>query len=319
MDIVLIPSHLITDRIRKLLKDRKIIIIEKDKLPEEIRETTLENKPHSVFIIGKHEDIPFFQIKNPVRGDGDNIVYTDNPYASLDDDYIIPEIPVGRLPFDKEEEIIKYLEKRQFIKKNNLIKGYSAEIWKMASLNVEGHMDMNADMELCPPMDASKYTAEMSKYSYLYYNLHGSSKSPYWFGQSEDGADYPVAVATYSIKEGEGSIISSEACYGAYIINKDINSALSLNFLSKGAAIFVGSTMIAYGPYYPPAAQADLLVMLFMLYSVKKGITGGQAFTDAKKMYARHNIWINGYLDDDDKKTLLEFVYYGDPLIITGV
>ncbi len=322
MNLVVIPENIKGDKGKLeeyfLSENRRVIFIKYEE-SNNIKDKILQENPDSIFLIGNHDILPFFELKNPAKGDGDDIVYSDNPYASTDDDYYIPEKIIGRLPFNNVDDVIEYLNRRDIVKKDKkLIYGCSASVWKMASFNVVGHIDMNCNMEISPPSEAKSHKDRINDFIYLYYNLHGSSKSPYWFGQSDDGNDYPVVVAPFTIEGGKGSILATEACYGAYTVDKNFSNSLSLMFLKKGVSIFVGSTCIAYGPFSPPESEADLLVELFLLYSTKNGITGGKAFLDAKKMFARHNLWINGYLDADDKKTLIEFVYYGDPLIITG-
>jgi hypothetical protein len=51
----------------------------------------------AVLIIGGPEIVPFHRLPNPVD-DQDDDVPTDNPYATRDENYFIPEWPVGRLP-----------------------------------------------------------------------------------------------------------------------------------------------------------------------------------------------------------------------------
>ena len=51
-------------------------------------------------IIGGDEIVPFHSLPNPTD-DSDREVLSDNPYASTDTNYFIPEWPVGRLPGEK--------------------------------------------------------------------------------------------------------------------------------------------------------------------------------------------------------------------------
>ena len=51
----------------------------------------------SLLIVGGPEVVPFHLLPNPTD-DADTQVASDNPYASTDDNYFIPEWPVGRLP-----------------------------------------------------------------------------------------------------------------------------------------------------------------------------------------------------------------------------
>ncbi|RKZ20841.1 hypothetical protein DRQ18_05515, partial [bacterium] len=51
----------------------------------------------TVVLVGGDELFPFKKVENPTH-DPDLYVYTDNLYASLDDDYLIPELALSRLP-----------------------------------------------------------------------------------------------------------------------------------------------------------------------------------------------------------------------------
>jgi tetratricopeptide (TPR) repeat protein len=51
----------------------------------------------ALLIVGGPEIVPFHHLPNPVD-DQDDDVPSDNPYAALDENYFIPEWPVGRLP-----------------------------------------------------------------------------------------------------------------------------------------------------------------------------------------------------------------------------
>ena len=51
----------------------------------------------AVLIVGGPEVIPFHHLPNPVD-DADDDVPSDNPYSTRDENYFIPEWPVGRLP-----------------------------------------------------------------------------------------------------------------------------------------------------------------------------------------------------------------------------
>jgi hypothetical protein len=44
-------------------------------------------------------------------------------------------------------------------------------------------------------------------------------------------------------------------------------------------------------------------------------MTLGESFKNAKLDFARKALRRQGFLDDDDKKTLLQFVLYGDPTL----
>jgi len=264
-----------------------------------------------LLFIGGDRVVPFFRLPNPCDDD-DIKVLSDNPYASRDDDFLIPERVCARIPDNCASDfIIKQLNKSIMRTKKSF--GMSAKVWKEAAKNVYQQIGDVRELKISPPVTSDSFrTTWLQKRDFIYFNLHGSDISPNWYGQ--DGDDYPIALKIENIIDASG-IVASEACYGAYIINKSEKTAISLKFLDQNGVIgFCGSTTIAYGPPSPPSTEADLLVKYFFEYS-KQGVTIGEAFKNAKQDFARKMIRRHGFLDDDDQKTLLQFVLYGDPLM----
>ncbi len=150
-----------------------------------------------------------------------------------------------------------------------------------------------------------------------YFNLHGSMDTPYFYGQG-DGY-YPVALSPPDVSKGDvsGAVVVSEACYGAYIDGRGKESSIPISYLSRGALGFVGSTTIAYGPASPPCGEADLMAIFFFYY-LDFGVPMGVALALAKAYFARKMIEEQGYLDEDDRKTLLQFILLGDPSLKKG-
>ncbi len=265
----------------------------------------------SVLIIGGDRIVPFYRLPNPCDDD-DAIVLSDNPYASRDDDFLIPERVCARIPDNNRIDfIIKQLNK-SFTKYSKSF-GISTEVWKEASKNVYKQIGDVKELKISPPTTFENFNSAWLKNKlFLYFNLHGSAVSENWYGQG--GGEYPVALRPSNVIDASG-FVASEACYGAYIINKTEQNSLSLKFLDQNNIIgFCGSTTIAYGPPIPPSSEADLLVKYLFEY-LKQGLTVGEAFKNAKIDFARKMIRRHGFLDDDDQKTLLQFVLYGDPLL----
>jgi hypothetical protein len=191
--------------------------------------------------------------------------------------------------------------------------GLSAKIWKRASENVFRPIGDPKKLKTSPPVTSEKFKkAWLQKKDFLYFNVHGSEISANWYGQQ--GSEYPVAMHPSNIEDASG-VVASEACYGAYIIGKSQDDAMSLRFLDQKKVLgFCGSTTIAYGSSTPPSSEADLLVKYFFEY-LQQGMTSGESLKNAKLDFARKALRRHGFLDDDDKKTLLQFVLYGDPTI----
>ncbi len=289
------------------------------KNPKAIREfiNQLERKwgeIDTVLIIGGDKVVPFYRLPNPCDDD-DNNVLSDSPYASSDDDFLIPERICARIPDNRKIDFIIKQLTRSF-KQYSKSFGMSAFVWKEASKNVYQQIGDVKNLKISPPTTSANFnSAWLKEKDYLYFNLHGSVVSENWYGQ--EGGNYPIALTPGNIIDACG-FVASEACYGAYILNKSEKNAISLKFLDQDNNLgFCGSTTIAYGPPTPPSSEADLFVKYLFEY-LKQGLTTGEAFKNAKLDFARKKIRRHGFLDDDDQKTLLQFVLYGDPLLKCG-
>ncbi len=67
----------------------------------------------ALFIVGGPEIVPFHHLPN-TTDDADTQIESDNPYATLDDNYFVPEWPVGRLPGGTNRDagiLMQYLRK----------------------------------------------------------------------------------------------------------------------------------------------------------------------------------------------------------------
>ena len=66
---------------------------------------------------------------------------------------------------------------------------------------------------------------------------------------------------------------------------------------------------------YPVSAviRGGYWLVLYFLQYVFNRLPVGDALLNAKIDYAKRQIRRQGFLDEDDQKTLLEFVLYGDP------
>ncbi len=345
----------------------------------------------ALLIVGGADVVPFHLLPNPIN-DPDLVVASDNPYASADDNYYIPDWPVGRIPDGDTQTtgllgepgfLVKSL--RQIIENNASINscpawyqrilqpfstggffktiwsglrsfpsyGYVASVWEKVSESVfipvgkpksllvsppyGREFSKNGSKPLNPSTNPFDWVQMFNRNNHrlivpprvtgrlAYFNLHGVEDSGEWFGQrdsrdSELFPDYPVALKPGDILPGNAKpnpdipqVVFSEACYGAHIINKDIQDAISLSFLQSGTRAVVGSTCMSYGSVSEPLIAADFLGHSFWVY-LQEGYPVGEALQRAKIHLAQTMHSRQGHLDGEDQKTLISFILLGDPL-----
>lgn len=302
----------------------------------------------ALLLVGGDRIVPFHTLPNPTDDD-DEVVPSDNPYASTDENYFAPEWPVGRLPSDNDPDLLVHLlraaiddhrsalrpvgpvERLRFwlasrlaglFARRYLALGYSASIWRKASLAVFRAIGDPAAVLTSPPVESRTLPPQVTRPLRLsYFNLHGLEDAPEWFGHRDpledptSSIDYPVALRPQDIANSGRAprVVFSEACYGANIAGKTAETALCLKFLASGSRVVVGSTKISYGALTPPLIGADLLGRLFW-ENLTHRYPAGEALRRAKLSLAAEMVRRQGYLDGEDQKTLISFVLYGDPL-----
>ncbi|HPH97686.1 MAG TPA: C25 family cysteine peptidase [Anaerolineaceae bacterium] len=180
----------------------------------------------ALLIVGGPQVIPFHHLPNPTD-DMDANVPSDNPYATLDDNYFIPEWPVGRLPGDGTRNpaaLINSLDRitsshkpaskrakgasgsglsildqlyqmlMDFLRQTSANRvhrsslGYTAEIWTGSSVEVFKTIKDGRPLLVCPPAGTGRISQPLTT-ELAYFNLHGIEDSPEWFGQ-KDPASY---------------------------------------------------------------------------------------------------------------------------------
>lgn len=310
----------------------------------------------ALLIIGGPEVVPFHHLPNPVD-DADADVPSDNPYATRDENYFVPEWPVGRLPGGVGSDPQLLIQTiHQAIERHNASRkhlpwyqrwlevlrsrfrpsrrgihpswGYTAAIWRRASRSVFRVIGDPQAMLVSPPTQVTGGTENSSEQSQFpvarlgYFNLHGLQDASEWYGQRDPGEspalpDYPIALRPQDVVNGGRApqVVFSEACYGAHILNKNVEQALALKFLASGTQAVVGSTCTAYGSITTPLIASDLLGHAFWKY-LRESFPAGEALRRAKIHLAQEMHRRQGYLDGEDQKTLISFILYGDPLAI---
>lgn len=303
----------------------------------------------SLLIVGGDKVVPFHQLPNPTDDD-DETIPSDNPYASTDENYFAPEWPVGRLPWEESADALVaaleratqehrlqnhpggrsrrlrfWLQQRVGMLTRRQLRslGYSASIWKKASMAVYRPIGDPASLLTSPPTQADRLpTQAIRPTRFSYYNLHGVEDAPEWFGQRDplhddkDSSEFPVALRPQDIvNSGRApAVVFTEACFGANVVRKTSQTAIALKFLASGSLAVVGSTKTSYGSIAPPLIAADLLGRLFWEH-LNRGLPVGEALRRAKLGLAGEMHRRQGYLDGEDQKTLIAFVLFGDPLL----
>jgi hypothetical protein len=307
----------------------------------------------AVLIVGGPEIIPFHQLPNPVD-DLDLEIPSDNPYACLDENYFVPEWPVGRLPGDARKDSTALINAIQVacenhapsLKTRNWFQrfihwmqthlrlsqpgeqryfAYTAAIWRKASESVLKGMANPESFVISPPASAGMQRRHGKPIRFAYFNLHGISEAPEWFGHKDpvdhqNSEDYPVALSPGDIHQLDQvpAVVLSEACYGAFFQRSHpASDAIPLSFLARGTGAFIGSTSTSYGGVASPLIAADLLSRLVWLH-IRTGKPVGEALRQAKIDLIQEMDRRQGFLDGEDQKTLISFILYGDPLMMPG-
>jgi hypothetical protein len=285
----------------------------------------------SVLVVGGPDIVPFYEAPNPATHDGDETVAGDWIYGARDP-FGPMSWPVGRLPGAAGGDPDLLLRLLEFAASARPIRtaqrktfGYCTAVWRHAAEQVYATIASPERLLVSPPLLATTLDRRLLDGAGLVYcNLHGVRDGPPWYGQSEEhpalvAALRPADLAGLDLR---GALVVSEACYGASIAGRDEGTSLALAFLARGAAGFVGATAVSYGPPEPPPGEADLIALHFLQAVVGSGgagsapITLGDAFAAARAGMLRDTLAGQRMLDEDDQKTLLEFVLYGDPTIV---
>ena len=300
----------------------------------------------ALLIVGGDDVVPFFSLKNPT-GDSDTEVPSDAPYGAIDSDRCYEmQWPVGRVPGDGSKDPGLLLEQLRNIQDYHILQyssqktpdkqkknakkdskktgkcfGYTCAAWITPSTIVYKTIADSSTLSVSPATTSSNFPlSAFDSCDYAYFNLHGIKGQPNWYGQKKNddissGPRIPVALEISNVTNIQNTpkVVFAECCYGAETPKRLESNCMSLHFLGKATRVFVGSTTIAYGALNAELTAADLLGYLFWKHLLS-GVTCGEAFRRAKKNLATEMEQKNGGLDAEIQKTLLSFVFYGDPL-----
>ncbi|MEO5979617.1 MAG: C25 family cysteine peptidase [Chryseolinea sp.] len=285
------------------------------------------HKPPYIVIFGAQDIIPFQQLKNDLYkpgNDDDAVIPSDLPYA-CESAYSrkvsafvnpvrvvgrIPDIPgIGDMAFVTTiiDNIVEHKSRQK--KDYQSYFAVSADVWKDSTRESITNIFGNTTQLLyCPPSKGG-YTKTQLKPLSHFYNCHGASDDPNYYGQK--GEKYPVALNANDVKGkiSKGTVIAAECCYGAQLLNPGTAlGSISSNYLLNNASSFLGSSTIAYGPS-SGQGLADLICQYFMI-NVHEGASTGRALLEARQKFLN----VSGpHLDPYELKTLAQFYILGDP------
>jgi hypothetical protein len=282
----------------------------------------------SVLIIGGPDIVPFYEAPNPTPYDGDASVPSDSFYSASTSFEFMSEWAVGRIPGAAGGNPALLLQliaaattHRRPIDQVPKSFGYATEAWRRAAAEVYVEIPGAGQLLISPPTLATTLDrARLDGARRIYCNLHGVRDGPLWYGQPKDrralvAALRPADLAGLDLR---GAVVVSEACYGAMIAGRDEQTSLALAFLARGAVSFIGATAVSYGPPSPPMGEADLIALHFLRALRTPGTTLGGALLAAQAGMLSDTYARQATLDEDDQKTLLEFVLYGDPTLVVS-
>ena len=159
------------------------------------------------------------------------------------------------------------------------------------------------------PVQGPQWPTPLLNSQIHFINCHGALDHPQFHGEPNN---YPVAHDAVWIanKISPGTIAAVECCYGAQLYDPAAAAgqmSVGNTYMSGGAAAYLGSTTIAYGPA-ASMAYADLICRFF-IEGLLAGKSSGDALLNARLRYVQASL----PTDPVDLKTLAQFLLLGDP------
>ena len=271
--------------------------------------------PKYLFILGSSDVIPSIKWENEASDwMSDSEISSDLPYATLDTnspfsgqeyDFLSNSLRVGRLPnidFNTYFDNIAYRTKDcESINKF----AETAKVWVNVTKDICSKYGANHNVITSPDYEVSS-TIEMLPLDtdLMFFNLHGSNLTKYWYGQWNDS--YPEAVAPFTFKQlYRPYFLAVSACYGADYEDRELDESILLSALSGKCISFLGSSCIAFGRQDPPGSCADVIAEEY-LTELCNGSSAGDSLAAARQAISKG-------ISPEEIKTLAEFSLYGDP------
>jgi hypothetical protein len=286
-------------------------------------------RPEYVVILGAPDIVPMQELSNPMRGDGDDVVPSDLPYACAAPygtnprSFLGPTRVVGRVPdlVDKGDagylvRLLSTAARYRTRPRSDYSEyfGISAEVWKGSTgLSLTKLFGASTAMETVPPKGPKWRDSQLERRLH-FINCHGGASDPNYYGQPARREAFPTAHSAKLLKRkiANGTVIAAECCYGAELYDPSDSggqAGICSTYLYDGAYGFFGSTTIAYGPS-EGNGQADLICQYF-IEAVLGGASLGRAALEARQRFAAAYT----HLDPADLKTMAQFYLLGDPSV----
>jgi len=295
-----------------------------------------EEAARFVLLLGDDGIVPFHPLPNPTDDD-DTAVLSDHPYGldapadGADPWSLRPQRAVGRLPDASLPALLAALaattaahnrlaDGAPFLLSDTAF-GYSASVWKRAARGAFSAVGEPQHLRLSPPLSfQDRPQPGPDGPRFRYYNLHGLSDGPDWYGQVDPtfpaGYDaFPVALRPVDIAPAPGAVVFAEACHSAPTRTGSPGGAMALAHLAGGCLAYVGATGVAYGGLDGGLVAADLLAHRFWT-ALRDGLPAGEALACAKAALIGEGLLRQPYLDAEDVKAVHNFVLYGDPSLV---
>jgi hypothetical protein len=284
-------------------------------------------RPSAVLLLGGEEVLPMFRVPRveTVVKDTDPYIPTDNPYGSLSADsrrWADPELAVGRITAgvaDGHMQLAAQLERAIELRLRPA--GVTGSLvlsnleWLDASTHVASHIaELPRFFQSAPHYRLMLSNAADLSRRVMFVNLHGMETAPGWFGGSESSPWQTLTPAELASAEVRGSVVFACNCYGALIAGRSAEDSVALNLMRRGASGFAGSTGYALGATDDKVVDySEELARQFFIRLAQK-LPAGVALHRARRSYFRDR-FANGGLNNCDYKTVMQFVFFGDPLL----
>lgn len=282
-------------------------------------------RPDYLVLLDAPDVIPHITLDNPTPEDDDKNVPSDLPYAS-DAPFGGREIRryaavtrvVGRiagiLKAKSPDFLIGQIANAAAFKPGRRSDhtsyfSISALVWqKSTKLSVDNIFGKDV-IDICPPKKPPHPKSKLAPLSH-FINCHGSESDPQFYGQK--GRDYPVSLTSDDVRQSvrRNTVVAAECCYGAQLFDPALAAGklpIPNAYLQAGAAGFLGSTNVAYGPASGNGA-ADLITQHFLI-NMLAGASLGRACLQARQRFVQ----TQKMADPVNLKTLGQFILLADP------